>query len=156
MDATRDIHIHLTAQPGTTVHVTIAADGIDVVSDEATADSAPSDDVLEAAIRRLESSGASPHIREAVDGLRALGYQLKPAKTKVPGKIPENYLRIIDPRHTAHGVGYLTPTYFSFSRGSDRERLEGMSDAVPLTSAIKFPHIDSARPGLEAARLLKG
>jgi CHAT domain len=113
------------------------------------------DDVLEGAIRRLESSGASRNIREAVDGLRAMGYELILAKTTVAGKPPENYLRIIDPVYTAHGIGYLTPSLFSFSRGQDRERLASLPGATPLTSAVNFSHVRSARQGLDAARLLK-
>jgi PIN like domain len=112
-------------------------------------------EVLEAAIQRLESSGTSPNIRAAVEGLHALGYVLRPAKTIVPGKIPENYLRIIDPEYTAHGIGYLTPSYFAFSRATDRERLLNMPGAEPQTAQVKFSHVESAQPGLEAAELLK-
>ena len=57
----REIHLHLTAQPGTTVHVTIAGEDITVASNDA--EPAPSkalarseEDVLETAIQRLESS----------------------------------------------------------------------------------------------------
>src|ERR1039458_643016 len=104
----RDIHIHLTTQPGTTVHVTVVGDNVTVASDKTkpnanivTAATSP-DDALEAAIQRLESSGTSPNIREATDGLRAMGYMLRLAETNVPGKRPENYLRIMDPKYTAH------------------------------------------------------
>lgn len=45
--------------------------------DDATASSG---EVLEAAIQRLESSGASPNVRAAVDGLHALGYVLRPCQ----------------------------------------------------------------------------
>ena len=116
---------------------------------------ASSSEVLEAAIQRLESSGISPNVRAAVDGLHALGYLLRPARTIVPGKIPENYLRIINPEYTAHGVGYLTPSYFGFSRATDRERLLSMPGAEPQTSLVKFSHVESTRPGLKAAKLLK-
>jgi len=116
---------------------------------------ASSSEVLEAAIQRLEGSGASPNVRAAVDGLHALGYVLRPARTIVPSKVPENYLRIIDPEYTAHGVGYLTPSYFGFSRATDRERLLSMPEAEPQTSLVKFSHIESAQPGLNAAELVK-
>jgi hypothetical protein len=161
MSDTRDIHIHLTAQPGMKVHVTVADDGITVVSDDPEPtvrivdSAASSDDPLEAAIQRLESSGASPNVRAAADGLRALGYVLKPAKTVVPGKKPENYLRIIDPKYTAHGVGYLWPTYFGFSRATDRERLLSMPEAEPQAAQVKFSHVQNVQPGLNAAKLLK-
>jgi hypothetical protein len=111
-------------------------------------------DALEAAIERLESSGTSANVREATDGLRAMGYTLRLPKTSVPGKRPENYLRIMDPMSTAHGVGYLTPSMFSFSRASDRERLAVLPGATMTSSAVSFSHIDSAQPGLEAGRLL--
>ena len=112
------------------------------------------DDVLNAAVQRLESSGASPNVHEAITGLRELGFDLTLPKTR-PGKVPENYIRIMDPRYTAHGIGYITPTYFAFTRASDREVLLSLPGAEPLTSAVKFWHIQSAQPGLDAAKLLK-
>ena len=70
----REIHIHLTAQPGTTVHVTIAGDDVSVTTPRAEDEEASSwDDVLNAAVQRLESSGASPNVHEAITGLRELG-----------------------------------------------------------------------------------
>ena len=162
MTEPREIHLHLTAQPGTTVHVTIAGEDITVASnDTEPAPSTPNkalarseEDVLETAIQRLESSGTSPNIRKAVDGLRAMGYTFKLAKAS-PGRQPENYLRIIDPKYTAHGIGYLTPGTFSFSRTSDRDRLKDMPGAWTVSNAVNFSHVDSAQPGLDAARLLK-
>lgn len=112
------------------------------------------DEVLETAIQRLGSSGTSPNIRKAVDGLVAMGYTLKLATAR-PGKQPENYLRIIDPKYTAHGIGYLTPGTFSFSRTSDRDRLKDMAGARTISNGVNFSHVDSAQPGLDAARLLK-
>ena len=160
MSDPREIHIHLTAQPGTTVHVTIAGGDVSVASssrivrDEAENEGVGSwDDVLEAAVQRLESSGASPNVREAIAGLRELEYDLTLPKTR-PGKVPENYIRIMDPRYTAHGIGYITPTYFAFTRASDREVLSSLPGAELLTSAVKFWHVESAQPGLDAARLL--
>ncbi len=116
---------------------------------------APPGEMLKAAIRRLEGSGASRNIREAADGLRAMGYDLRLAKTTVPGKRPENYLRIMDPQYTAYGIGYLTPTMFSFSRAIDRERLARLPGATLANISVNFLHADSAQPGLAAARLLK-
>lgn len=155
MSDAREVHIHLTAQPGTTVHVTIAGGDVSVTSSNAEDEEASSwDDVLEAAVQRLESSGASPNVREAIAGLRELGYDLILPKTR-PGKVPENYIRIMDPRYTAHGIGYLTPTHFAFTRASDREVLSSLPGAEPLTSTIRFWHWQSAQPGLKAAKLLK-
>jgi hypothetical protein len=113
-------------------------------------------EILEAAIQRLESSGSSRNVREAADGLLAMGYELRLAKTTVPGKTPENYLRIMDPSYTAHGIGYLTPTMFSFSRALDRERLSGLPGAALVSNAVNFSHVGSAQSGLTAARLLRG
>jgi hypothetical protein len=161
MTDAQQIHIHLTPQPGSTVHVTIAGDNVTVATDESDAGTdagglaASLDDAIEEAIRRLGSSGSSPNIREAADGLLSLGYTLRRPKT-IPGKRPENYLRIMDPTDSSHGVGYLTPTMFSFSRGSDRQRLMGMPEAVPISNAVNFYHVQSPQPGLEAAKQLKG
>jgi hypothetical protein len=158
----REIHLHLTAQPGTTVHVTIAGEDITVAGNDAEpAAGTPNkalarseEDVLETAIQRLESSGTSPNIRKAVDGLLAIGYTFKLAKA-APGRQPENYLRIIDPKYTAHGIGYLTPGTFSFSRTSDRDRLKDMPGAWTVSNAVNISHVDDEQPGLDAARLLK-
>ena len=161
MTEPREIHLHLTAQPGTTVQITIGGESIQVTSANAepgtgTLNAAQSaGEVLETAIKRLASSGTSPNIREAVDGLLGIGYTLKLATAR-PGKQPENYLRIIDPKYTAHGVGYLTPGTYSFSRMADRDRLEGLPGASLVSNAVNFSHVESAQPGLEAARLLKG
>lgn len=155
MSDPRDIHIHLTAQPGTTVHVTIAGNDVSVTSSEAEDEEASSwDDVLEAAVQRLESSGASPNVRSAIAGLRELGFNLTLPKTR-PGKVPENYIRMMDPRYTAHGIGYITPTYFGFTRGSDREVLSPLPGAELLPSCVRFWHVESAQPGLDAAKLVK-
>jgi hypothetical protein len=150
------------AQPGITIHVTIAGEGITVASNDiepatstpSTAPARSEDEVLETAIQRLESSGTSPNISKAVDGLLALGYTFKLAKAS-PGKQPENYLRIIDPKYTAHGIGYLTPGTLSFSRTSDRDRLKDMPGAWTVSNAVNFSHVESAQPGLDATRLLK-
>jgi hypothetical protein len=150
----------LTAQPGTTVHVTINGDELTVASDaehggRITDEATSPDQVLEEAIRRLEKANISQHIRDAVDGLRGMGYALLPAETRIRGKRPENYLRIMDPEYTAHGIGYLTPGNFSFTRGSDRERLASQPGARTLRSEVAFSHVESAEMGLDVARLLK-
>jgi hypothetical protein len=151
----RDVHIHLTPQPGTTVQITIAGDDVSVTSSQAEDEEAGTwDDVLEAAVQRLERSGASPNVREAIAGVRELGFDLRLPKTR-PGKVPENYIRIMDPRYTAHGIGYISPTYFGFTRGSDREVLSGLPGAEPLPSYVRFWHVDSAQPGLDAAKRIK-
>jgi hypothetical protein len=161
MSSPREVHIHLTPSPGTTVHVTIAGDAVLVTSsphiaeDRADDQARTWDDLLEAAVQRLESSGASPNVRRAIAGLRELGFDLKLPTTR-PGKVPENYIRIMDPRYTAHGIGYITPTYFAFTRASDREVLSSLPGVELLTSAVKFWHVESAQPGLDAAQLLRG
>ena len=48
----------------------------------------PPGEALEAAIERLEGTGASRHIREAADGLRAMGYELRLARTTIPASAP--------------------------------------------------------------------
>ena len=112
-------------------------------------------EILETAIQRLGGSGTSRNTREAADGLRAMGYELRLAESTVPGKSPENYLRFIDPAYTAYAIGYLTPTMFSFGRPRDRERLASLPGATLATRSVNFYHAESAQPGLDAARLLK-
>jgi hypothetical protein len=158
---TRDIHIHLTAQPGTstTVHVTVAGDTFTVSSVDRTSNVgspngvASADDEVETAIRRLERSGLSPNIREVTDGLLALGYTLKSPESK-SGR-PGNYVRFLDPNYTAHGIGYVNPSTFGFTRKLDRDRLKDLPGARPGNGVVYFPHQQSAQPGLAAAKLLK-
>ena len=59
----------------------------------------------------------------------------------------------MDPRYRAHGVGYITPSYFGFTRRSDKQTLLGLPGAELQTSAVKFTHVESAQPGLNAARI---
>jgi hypothetical protein len=61
----------------------------------------------------------------------------------------------MDPMYTAHGVGYLTPGVFSFTRGFDREQLAALPGAMMTDSAVNFSHVASALPGLEAAQLVR-
>lgn len=90
----------------------------------------------------------------ATDGILALGYTLRLPETTVPGKRPENYLRIMDPMYTAHGIGYLTPSMFQFSRMTDRDHLASLPGATLANTTVNFSHVDSAQPGLDAAKLL--
>jgi hypothetical protein len=55
-----------------------------------------------------------------------------------------------------YGMGYLTPTLFTFSRALDRERLARLPGATLTGSSVSFSHVESAQPGLDAARLLQG
>jgi hypothetical protein len=161
MSGNRHIHLHLTIQPGSTVHVAIGDDGhITAASvngeprSVAASDSASSDGTLtgarlEAAIQRLGRSGASPNARAIVEGLRSLGYQfLQSNKT-------DNYLRAIDPRGGTTAVAYLWPTYLDFTRYALQlaPGLASMPEAQPRDSGVKFLHIESVEPALDAARL---
>jgi len=142
------------------VHVTVAGGEITVTTDNpdlvlSPLEGPPShEDVLEKAIRRLGASEISANVRAASDGLRDMGYELILPKT-TPGKHPENYLRIMDPSYSAHGIGYLTPSVFHFSRMTDRDRLKDLPGATLTTTTVSFSHVESAKPGLDAARLVK-
>jgi hypothetical protein len=60
----------------------------------------------------------------------------------------------MDPMYNAHGIGYLTPSMFSFSRMSDRNHLAELPGATPVTNAVNFSHVENVQPGLDAARSL--
>lgn len=177
----RHIHLHLTIQPGSTI--TIGHDEIKVapsngetkasnVSATATSNGAATsgptgeeaseavllDPTVEAAAQRLASSGSSQNVRTLVDGLHEEGYQFEPASALRAGSTPQNYMRVIDPRHSRYAVAYLTPTYIEFTRFA----LQLAPDLATLPggvkrgdTGVKFSHIESARPGLDAAKLLK-
>jgi hypothetical protein len=139
-------------QPGTTLIVTAADAG------EAEATPAPNhpgdapDDPAAAAIGNLARTG-NPRAREIADRLLTLGYTLHPATARTPGKQPENYLRFHDPARPGSAIGYLWPTFFSFTR--DREQLKGEGRIVPSTGEVAFDY-DKAARGLEIAQMLKG
>jgi hypothetical protein len=44
----------------------------------------------------------------------------------------------------------------SFSRTSDRDRLKGLPGAWLVSNAVNFSYVESALPGLDAARRLTG
>lgn len=79
-------------------------------------------------------------------------HELGLPKTK-PGKEPENYGRILDPRCTSHGAGFVTATYLGFTWGTDRDQLLNLPGAEKQSTVVKFTHVDSvSRPGCRQAR----
>lgn len=162
MPGRRHIHLHLTIEPGSTVHVNIGDDGHITASvngepstsPAAASDSASSDGTLtgarlEAAIQRLGRSGASPNARAVVEGLRSLEFQFLPVNST------DNYLRAINLRRGTITVAYLWPTYLEFTPYALQlaPGLASMPQAQPRGSGVKFPHVESAEPALNAARL---
>jgi len=148
--------IHITVTPGTRLVITVAATGDGTLAAEPTPPPVGEGDVgLAAALSRLEKSG-SPHVREAADGLAALGYELMAPKVLVDGKRAENYLRFHDPARPGAAIGYLTPQNISFTR--DRARLADKPGGrvIPSTGEVAFPHAAGAARGLEIAKELKG
>jgi hypothetical protein len=143
--------IRMTLQPGTTLIVTVADAGETEMTAAPNYPGSPEDPVA-AAIGSLARTG-NPRVREIADRLLTLGYTLHPAATRTPGKQPENYLRFHDPARPGSAIGYLWPTFFSFTR--DRERLKGEGRIVPSTGEVAFDY-DAPTRGLEIAQMLKG
>ena len=56
------------------------------------------------------------------------------------------------------GAGWrrLTPGTLSFSHTSDRDRSKGLPGAWLASNAVNFSRVESALPGLDAARRLTG
>jgi hypothetical protein len=162
------IHLHLTIPPGSTVHFTIGADGHVTASSmnsepsttAAVGDSAPSDGTLtgaqlETAIQRLGRSGrASPNARAVAEEMHSLGYGYIPADSS-KRRSPENYLRAIDPSRSTTAVAYLMPTYLEFQPFGLQlvPDLASLPGAEKRGSRVKFSHITSAKPALDAAKL---
>jgi hypothetical protein len=144
--------IRMTLQPGTTLIVTVADAGEAEVAPARNHPGGAPGDPVAAAIGNLARTG-NPQVRQIADRLLTLGYTLHPATARTPGKQPENYLRFHDPARPGSAIGYLCPTFFSFTR--DRERLEGEGRIVPSTGEIAFDYEDATR-GLEIAEMLKG
>jgi hypothetical protein len=147
--------IELTIEPGTDLIVHVAGTGSGA-GDLQEPPPAPrrQNDAIEDAIKRLEEYG-SPHLREAANGLRDLGYLLVAPAVRVPGKRAEAYVRFHDPGRPGAAVGYLTPQNISFTR--DRKQLENEQGGriIPSTGEVAFSHMDSAQRGLEVAARLK-
>lgn len=122
--------------------------------DSASSDGTLTDAQLEAAIQRLGRSGTSPNARTVAEDLRSLGYQYLPAKSTKGGS-PENYLRAIDARRGSTAVAYLTPTYLEFTPFALLlvPEIASLPGAEMRDSGVKFSHIKSAMPALDAARL---
>jgi hypothetical protein len=141
--------IYITLAPGTRLHIIVTPPQTPLPPQSGE----PAAGVT-AALRRLERSG-SPHVREAADGLLALGYTLVAPQVRIDGKRAENYLRFHDPVRPGPAVGYLTPRDISFTR--DRARLAGEPGGrvIPSTSEVAFSHADGATRGLEVARQVK-
>lgn len=144
--------IRMTLQPGTTLIVTVADAGEAEVIPAANHPGSSPDAPVAAAIGSLARTG-NPRVREIAAQLLALGYTLHPATTRTPGKQPENYLRFHDPARPGSAIGYLLPTFISFTR--DRERLKSEGRIVPSTGEVAFDYDDATR-GLEIAQMLKG
>jgi len=122
--------------------------------DSASSDGTLTGAQLEAAIQRLGKSGSSPNVRIVAEDVRSLGYQYIPAKSTKGGS-PENYLRAIDSRRGTTAVAYLTPTYLEFTPFALQlvPGLTSLPDAEVRGSGVKFSHIKSAKPALDAAKL---
>lgn len=143
----------MTLRPGARLVITVAdAEEAEVTATpglKVTATRGP-DDPIATAVTRLARTG-KPQVREVADRLIALGYTLHLATTRTPGP-PENYLRFEDPARGKPAVGYLFPTYFSFTR--DRDRLKDEGRVLPSTGEVAFDYDDAER-GLGIAQMLK-
>jgi Zn-dependent peptidase ImmA (M78 family) len=111
-------------------------------------------DTVEEAIQRLEAFG-SPHVREAADGLRELGYVLIAPAVRVPGKRAQPYLRFHDPARPGPAVGYLTPQNISFTRDRKDLTKERGGRVIPSTGEVTVSHMGGAGRGLQIAAKLK-
>ena len=124
--------IQMTLQPGTILVITVAdAEEADVTAklrSEMAATGRP-DDLIAAAITRLAENG-KPQVREVANRFIALGYTLHLATTRTPGP-PGELSPFEDPARGKPAVGYLFPTYFSFTRDRDRLKNEGRASLPP-------------------------
>jgi hypothetical protein len=158
--------INLTIQPGGTIdEITVTSNGESRAA-ESSADTVSAtvpgngqaeetlDPTVEAAVKRLASSGYSRHIPTLVNGLHEAGYQFIPAGSVVDN--PQNYIRVMDLQNSRYAVAYMTPTYIEFTRAAGHwDGLAALPGAeVRGTTGIKFSHVASAKPGLDAAKLL--
>lgn len=112
-------------------------------------------DMIEAMLRRLENSrSASPHLRNTVAELQAMGYELgMPKPHKTTGQ-REKYIKFIDPASPMAAAAYMRARYLIFMRPSDRDILAKLPGVIERdVSGGKFA-IDGQHE-LQAARKVK-
>lgn len=162
----RNVHVHLylTLPPGTTLHITaegtVHGDGAvlnSVTGGDVTVEALPEDPAEAEVARVVTALRGSLGVRQAVAGLRELGYVFRPQHPRnLPGNTGShtNYVRFAHP--DGWTGGYLYPTYFKYIRAADVERLAGLPGAERDGGGVKFSHRHGAGPGLAAAALLVG
>jgi hypothetical protein len=152
----REIHVHIPAGLTDDQVIHIHLDDAEPEQQPATPVQQPAtSDMIETMLHRLEASpSASPHLRDTVAKLQAMGYRLSPPKPhKTTGRL-EKYLRVIDPASPTSAVAYLVPGFLIFRRQSDREVLARLPGRIPRdVGGVKFA-IDG-HGELEAARTVK-
>jgi len=105
--------------------------------------------------RMKTSQNASPYLGAAAEALQALGYELRASNVRNPGtKPPENYLRIMHPAYTAHGIGYLKLSNVTFTRWSDRGPLGDLGGAKLTDREVIFSIANGLDEALIAAKLI--
>jgi len=107
-------------------------------------------------LARMEASqNASLYLGAAAEALQALGYELRASNVRKPGTKPrENYLRIMHPAYTAHGIGYLKLSNVTFTRWSDRGPLGDLSGAKLTDREVIFSIASGLDEALSAAKLI--
>jgi hypothetical protein len=97
-------------------------------------------------------ASASPYLREAAERLLGLKYRLVKMAT---AEKPE-YVRVMDPFYSGHGVGELHANHLLFTRGPHREQLARMPGADERSNGVRFSiagGIDQAMSAAEAVKL---
>jgi hypothetical protein len=114
------------------------------------------DGTVETVLRQMQArASASPHLRNAAEGLLARGYRLITSKPQTPGATPQSYLRFMDPLYGAHGTGVLHPNFAEFTRGEQLEQLSRLPGAQLRKDTVRFSITAGVEQALAAAELAK-
>lgn len=151
----REIHVHIPAGLTDDRVLHIHLDDAEPEQPATLERQPPISDMIETMLRRLENSpSASPHLRDTVAELQAMGYELRlPKPHKTTGQ-REKYIKVTDPASPTSAVAYMRPGFLIFRRPSDRDTLAKLPGVIERdVSGVKFA-IDGQHE-LEAARKVK-
>jgi len=127
-----EIHLYLDElEPGSIIHIHAGREP----------DSGPSAmrrQGVEATTKRLIAYANGANTLAMIDGLRALGCELRAPEVRRPNKRPEVYLNVYAPASPRGAMLYLYPERAHFHRRTDRDRLAAMDGAEVRVDYISF------------------
>lgn len=127
-----EIHLYLDElEPGSVIHIHAGRE-----PDPGSA--SPRRQGVEAMTERLTAYANGANTLAMIDGLRALGCELRAPEVRRPDKRPEVYLNVYAPASPRGAMLYLYPERAHFYRRTDRDRLAALDGAEVRGDHISF------------------